>query len=349
MRSVVTWTVMVSGYAANGEMEAARDVFEKMPKRNFYVWSVLIMGYFRAGDFVKARQVFDDAGSWNVVVWNSLISGYAQNGMCEEVFDAFRKMREEGFKPDEVTLASVLSACAQSGRLDIGREIHRIIYVNRIEMNEFILNGLVDMYAKCGDLENARSIFHEVPRRNTSTWNSLITGYAIHGRSREAVEIFGTMEGSGEKPDSVTFLSVLSACAHGGFLDVGLESFSKMKIYGLKPNMKHYGCLVDLLGRAGRLQDAFEVIKGMPMTPNDKVLGAMLGACRIYSDATMAANVMELVGKLKTKYGLANDKHYVLLSSMYAESERWAMSEGARVVFHSTGAEKTPGHSALVI
>ncbi|KAK4383860.1 Pentatricopeptide repeat-containing protein [Sesamum angolense] len=224
-----------------------------------------------------------------------MISGYAQNGMCKEALDAFIRMRGDGFEPDEVTFASVLSACAQSGMLDVGKEIHEMILQSRIELNEFVLNGLVDMYAKCGDLGNARLIFEGMSVKNSAPWNSLITGFAIHGQCRDAIELFSRMESSGVKPDGVTFLSVLSACAHGGFVDEGLETFSKMEKYGLTANIKHYGCLVDLLGRAGKLQDAFSLVKEMPMAPNDRVLGALLGACRIHSDAFMAENVLELV------------------------------------------------------
>ncbi|KAK6115639.1 hypothetical protein DH2020_007908 [Rehmannia glutinosa] len=348
LKNVVTWTVMVNGYVSNGDMEAAREVFEGMKVRNFFVWSVMITGYFKKGDAVKAREIFDGMSLRNLVNWNSLISGYAQNGMCEEVFDSFTRMQGEGFEPDEVTLTSVLSACAQSGMLDIGKEIHEIIRTKNIELNEFVLNGLVDMYAKCGDLGNARLIFEEILVKNSATWNSLITGFAIHGQSREAIEFFGKMEESGVKPDAVTFLSVLSACAHGGFVDVGLEAFSKMEKYGLKPNIKHYGCLVDMLGRAGKLQDAFNVVKGMPIAPNDTVLGALLGACRIHSDTIMAENVLELIGKLNSQHGSHDDAHYVLLSNIYAASERWEMAEGARVVFSARGSEKTPGCSVLM-
>ncbi|KAI3460513.1 hypothetical protein Pfo_017176 [Paulownia fortunei] len=348
LKNVVTWTVMVDGYASNQDMEAAREVFERMRVRNFYVWSVMITGYFKKGDVVKAREIFDGMSLRNLVNWNSLISGYAQNGMSNEAFDAFTRMQGEGFEPDEVTFASVLSACAQSGMLDIGKEIHEIILKKRIELNEFVLNGLVDMYAKCGDLGNARLIFEGMSVKNSATWNSLITGFSIHGQCREAIEFFSRMEESGVKPDGVTFLSVLSACAHGGLVEEGLEAFSKMDKYGLKPNIKHYGCLVDLLGRAGKLKDALNLVKGMPMAPNDTVLGALLGACRIYSDTIMAENVLELVSKLNSYHSSHDDAHYVLLSNIYAASDRWEMAEGVRVVFSARGSEKTPGCSVLM-
>ncbi|KAL0360438.1 UNVERIFIED_CONTAM: Pentatricopeptide repeat-containing protein [Sesamum radiatum] len=348
LKNVGTWTIMVDGYVSNGDMKAAREVFEKMPVRNFYVWSVMITGYFKEGDVLKAREIFDAMSMRNLVIWNSMISGYAQNGMCKEALDAFMRMRGDGFEPDEVTFASVLSACAQSGMLDVGKEIHEMILQRRIELNEFVLNGLVDMYAKCGDLANARLIFEGMSVKNSAPWNSLITGFAIHGQCREAIELFSRMESSGVKPDGVTFLSVLSACAHGGFVDEGLETFSKMETYGVTANIKHYGCLVDLLGRAGKLQDAFNLVKEMPMAPNDRVLGALLGACRIHSNTFMAENVLELVSKLNSYHVSHDDTHYLVLSNIYAASERWEMAEEMRVAFSARGSKKIRGHSALM-
>ncbi|KAG8389795.1 hypothetical protein BUALT_Bualt01G0015600 [Buddleja alternifolia] len=348
LKNVVTWTVMVDGYVSNGDMEAAREMFERMKERNFYVWSVMISGYFKKGDVVRAREIFDTMSLRNLVNWNSLISGYAQNGMFEEALDAFMSMQEQGFEPDEVTLASVLSACAQSGMLDFGKKIHEMIAKKRIELNEFVLNGLVDMYAKCGDLENAMLIFEGMSFKNSATWNSLITGFAIHGQCREAVNFFSRMEESSVKPDGVTFLSVLSACAHGGFVEEGLEAFSKMEKYGLKANVKHYGCLVDLLGRASKLQEAFKLVKGMPMAPNDTVLGALLGACRIHSDTIMTEDVLQFISEMNSCNGSYDDAHYVLLSNIYAASERWEMAEGMRVGISGKGYEKTRGYSALI-
>ncbi|KAH6835248.1 Pentatricopeptide repeat superfamily protein [Perilla frutescens var. hirtella] len=348
LKNVVTWTVMVDMYASNGDMEAAREMFEMMGVRNFYVWSVMITGYFKKGDVVKAREVFDGMSLRNLVNWNSLISGYAQNGMCEEVMDAFTRMQEEGFEPDEVTLVSVLSACAQTGMLNVGKEIHERIFSSRIELNVFVVNALVDMYAKCGDLGTARLIFEEALVKNSATWNSLITGFAIHGQCGMAIEFFSRMEESGMKPDEVTFLSVLSACAHGGLVEEGLESFSKMWKYGVKHNIKHYGCLVDLLGRAGRLQDAFNLVRGMPMEPNDTVLGALLGSCRTHSGTTMTENVLEFIREL-SDHSSNEDDHYLLLSNIYAASERWEMAERVRIAFSARGSVKTTGCSVLMI
>ncbi|XP_019230652.1 PREDICTED: pentatricopeptide repeat-containing protein At3g21470 [Nicotiana attenuata] len=349
LRNVVTWSVMVDGYASNGDMDAARELFEIMPRRNFYVWSSMVSGYFKKGDVKSAKAIFDRMTMKNLVNWNSLICGYTQNGCCEEALEAFSKMQDEGFEPDEVTVVSVLSACAQLALLDVGKEVHEMIVRKGIELNQFVLNGLVDMYAKCGDLSNGRLIFEGMSVKNDAAWNSLISGYATHGHCVEAINFFERMKSSGVKPNDITFLSVLSACAHGGFVEEGLEIFSGMEKYGLKASIKHYGCLVDLLGRAGRLTEACDLIKGMPVTPNDTVLGALLGACRVHSDTDVVENVLKEVKNLSSSCNSSVDAHYVILSNLYAASERWEKAERMRFALSNKGSQKTPGCSVVML
>lgn len=349
LKTVVTWTVMVDSYSRNGEMDEANEVFKVMPRRNFYVWSSMISGYFKKGEVEKAKVIFDQMKTRNLVNWNSLISGYAQNGLCKEALDAFKRMQLERFEPDEFTLVSVLSACAQEGLLDAGKEIHEMIIQGKLPLNHFVLNGLVDMYAKCGDLRNANLIFEEMPRKNKAAWNALILGFAIQGQCRKAIEYLDKMESTGEKPDNITFLAVLSACVHGGFVEEGLETFSKMEKYGLSANIKHYGCLVDLLGRAGKLEEAYNLIQGMPVEPNEKVLGALLGACLIHSDTYMAERVLRKIENLNYIGNSSDPRHYVLLSSIYAVSEKWQKAEGMRVALTAQGSQKTPGYSAVIL
>ncbi|KAK2979846.1 hypothetical protein RJ640_026560 [Escallonia rubra] len=347
IESVATWTAMVDGYVRNGEMDAARELFEAMPRRNFFVWSCMTSGYFKEGNVKEAEAIFDRIPVRNLVNWNSLISGYAQNGCCEEALDAFRKMQAEGLDPDGVSFASALSACAQLGCLDAGQKIHELLIRKGVEVNRFILNGLVDMYVKCGDLANARLIFEGILERNSSCWNSMILGLAIHGECEAAIELFGRMENSSEKPDETTFMCVLSACAHGGFVNEGLEIFSKMDKYGLTASIKHFGCLIDLLGRAGRLKEAYDVITKMPMKPNDTIWGALLGACRIHFDTDLADLVLGELNKPDSDASSVDKSHYVSLSNIYAASEKWEKARKMRVVLWNKGFEKTPGHSLL--
>ncbi|KAJ8771640.1 hypothetical protein K2173_026817 [Erythroxylum novogranatense] len=346
LKNVVTWTVMVDGYASKGEMAAARSLFKEMPERNFFVWSSMISGYCKIGAVREARVIFDRIPVRNLVNWNALICGYVQNGFCEEGLEAFRNMQAEGFQPDEVTVVSVLSACAQLGLLDFGTYIHQLIYNKRMKMNQFVTNALVDMYAKCGDLKNARLIFEIIPNKNISCWNTIISGLAVHGQCEEALKFFRRMEESNVKPDEITFLSVLSACAHGGFANEGLETLFKMAKYGLTASIKHYGCVVDLLGRAGRLQDAYNLTKQMPIRPNDAVWGALLGACRIHMDR---GDLVERVREEVSAADLSCYPHYVLLSNIYAAANSWVKAESMRMVMVTKGLQKIPGRSSIML
>ncbi|KAG9457261.1 hypothetical protein H6P81_001769 [Aristolochia fimbriata] len=350
MRNVVTWTVMVDGYARNGEMEAASQVFEEMPERNFYAWSCMIDGYCKKGEVAEARKVFNRMPARNLVNWNALIAGYAQNGFCKEALEALREMQTQGFKPDEVTIASALSACGQLASLDDGKEIHNLINRERIKLNQFVLNGLVDMYSKCGDLRTAKAIFEGMSHRNEVCWNSMITGLAIHGDLQQALAFFSRMESSEVKPNDVTFLSVLWACAHGGLVEEGLEIFAKMKDkYGLTARLEHYGCLVDLLGRAGRLMEAFDVVKSMPMDSNDVIWGTLLGACRVHMNVEMADLVLMEVGASESGSDSTDNARSVLISNIFAASSRWVESEKVRVMMLKNGMKKAPGCSSIML
>ncbi|KAJ7959233.1 Pentatricopeptide repeat-containing protein [Quillaja saponaria] len=348
LRNVVTWTVMVDGYTRNGEMEAARELFEQMPQRNFFVWSSMISGYCKKGFVMEGKSIFDRIPVRNLENWNSMISGYAQNGFGEEALEAFENMQTEGFQPDEFTVVSALSACAQLGRLDNGKEIHHMLSQKGIQINDFVLNGLVDMYAKCGELANAISIFEDSTVKHSSCWNAMISGLAINGNCKEALEFFDRMEDLNVRPDRVTFLSVLSACAHGGLVDEALKVLYKMERCGSEIDIKHYGCLVDLLGRAGRLKEAYDLIKRMPMKPNYRVLGAMLGACRIHLDMKLAEQVMQEVSKPSLNTISTDNSHYVLLSNIYAASGRWENAERLRMAMVGKGFRKTPGCSSVM-
>ncbi|XP_073098991.1 pentatricopeptide repeat-containing protein At3g21470-like [Elaeis guineensis] len=349
MRTVVTWTVMVHGYTVNGEMEAARELFDRMPFRNLFVWSSMITGYFKKGDAEEAGAIFSQMPVRNLVNWNALIAGYTQIGCSEEALEAFRQMQEHGFEPDEFTIASVLSACSQLGSLDCGKKIHELINRKKIKTNHFVLNGLVDMYAKCGDLERARKIFDGMRRKNSVCWNSMISGLASHGRSEEALNLFAQMEELEETPNEITFLVILSACTHGGFVKEGLEIFEKMDKYGLVAGVEHYGCLVDLLGRAGRLAEAYDVIKKMPMKPNEVVWGALLGACKVHMDMEIADKVVHEIGTLNSGAGSINDAQYVVLSNIYAASEKWKEAERIRSRMVENGIQKMPGCSSIMV
>lgn len=348
MKNTITWTVMVDGYAKIGKMETAREIFEQMPQRNFFVWSCMISGYSKIGSVEEAKAIFGRVPDRNLEIWNSMLSGYVHNGYFEEALQAFIDMQAEGFEPDEITVVSILSACAQLGQLNAGKKIHHLIRHKKIKMNRFILSGLIDMYGKCGDLINAISVFEEFTERNIFCWNAMMSGFSINGKCYEVLSFFGRMQKSNIRPDSITFVAVLSAFAHGGLVNEALEVISEMERSGLEISIKHYGCMVDLLGRAGRLNEAYELIKRMPMKPNDTVLGSMLGACRIHSDLKLAEQVMKEISPQSLDSLSGDDSYNVLMSNIYAASEKWEKAERMRVVMVNGGSQKTPGCSSVM-
>ncbi|KAG7578157.1 Pentatricopeptide repeat [Arabidopsis thaliana x Arabidopsis arenosa] len=346
LKNVKAWSVMLGVYVSNRKMEDARNFFEVIPEKNSFVWSLMISGYFRIGDVHEATAAFYRVFARDLVIWNTLIAGYAQNGYSDNAIDAFHNMQGEGYEPDAVTVSSVLSACAQSGRLDVGREVHSLINRKGIELNQFVSNALIDMYAKCGDLENATSVFESFSLRSLACWNSMISCLAIHGKGKEALEMFRTMESLDLKPDEITFLAVLIACVHGGFLMEGLKIFSEMKTQDVKPNVKHFGCLIHLLGRSGKLKEAYRLVKEMPVKPNDTVLGALLGACNVHKDTEMAEQVMKII---ETAGNSDSENHLASISNLYAHTERWETAEALRVEMEKRGLEKSPGLSSVVL
>ncbi|CAL9221756.1 unnamed protein product [Arabidopsis halleri] len=394
LKNVKAWSVMLGVYVSNRKMEDARKFFEDIPEKNSFVWSLMISGYFRIGDVHEATATFYRVFARDLVIWNTLITGYAQNGYSDDAIDAFHNMQGEGYEPDAVTVSSVLSACAQSGRLDVGREVHSLINHKGIELNQFVSNALIDMYAKCGDLENATSVFESISLRSVACWNSMISCLAIHGKGKEALEMFRTLEsldlkpdsvfeslslrslacwnsmisclaihGKGKealemfrtmesldlKPDEITFLAVLTACVHGGFLMEGLKIFSEMKTQDVKPNVKHFGCLIHLLGRSGKLKEAYRLVKEMPVKPNDTVLGALLGACKVHMDTEMAEQVMKIIETVGSITNSDNENHLASISNLYAHTERWETAEALRVEMEKRGLEKSPGLSSVVL
>jgi pentatricopeptide repeat protein len=330
MRTVVTWTVVVHGYVAAGDMETARELFDRMSARNAFVWSSMVIGYFKAGDVDEAQALFDRIPVRNLVNWNALIAGYAQIGCCEEALEAFHSMLEERVKPDEFTMVSVLSACAQLGSLEQGKKVHDFINRKHIRKNHFVMNGLVDMYAKCGDLEYALYIFDSMRCRNTECCNSMISALASYGRSGEALRLFCQMERSEQKLNAITLVAVLGACTHGGFVEEGLRIFDNFHVYGVEARIEHYGSLVDLLARAGKLKVAYDIVKNMPEEPNEVIWGALLGACRVHGDAEMSRRVSEEIHQLHSGHASSNDAEYIMLSNIMAASESWEQAEHVR-------------------
>eukprot|EP01018_Ginkgo_biloba_P002600 Gb_38500 [translate_table: standard] len=345
-QNMISWNAMMAGCAQNGCVDKALELFQKMPDRNVVSWNTMMIGYAQNGHVDKAVKVFQEMPERNIVSWTVMIAGYAQNGHNEEALKFFQQMQLAGVKPDSKTFASVLPACANLAALEQGIEIHNEIIRNGFETDIFLLNALVDMYAKCGIIQKARDLFDRMHQRNTYSWTSIIAGYALHGCGKEALKLFEQMEKSGITPDQVTFVCVLSACCHAGLVDEGWHYFHRMsQYYHIMPAMEHYGCMVDLLGRAGRLNEALDFIYKMPIKPDATVWGCLLGACRIHNCIELGERVADHFLELDRK----NSAPYVLLSNMYAAAGRWNDIEMVRKKMKDRKVKKTPGCSWIEV
>jgi pentatricopeptide repeat protein len=294
----------------------------------------------------EAREVFDGMPARDKVSWTALIDGCAKNGHHEEAIDGFHAMLRNGVEPDYVTLVAVISACAEVGALGLGMWVHRFVAKQGLEHNVRVANSLVDMYARCGQVELARQVFGKMRKRTVVSWNSMIVGFAANGRCADAIEHFEAMREAGFRPDAVTFTGVLTACSHAGLTDEGLRYYDAMRSeHGIAARMEHYGCVVDLLGRAGRLDEAMKVVMTMPMRPNEVVLGALLAGCRMHGDVDMAEQLMQDL--LEQDPG--GDSNYVLLSNIYAADGKWDGVGKVRSLMKARRVKKTPGHSAVEI
>eukprot|EP01018_Ginkgo_biloba_P002566 Gb_33727 [translate_table: standard] len=344
-RDVVSWNAMIAGYAQNGQVDKAFKLFQEMPTRNVISWNTMIAGYAQNGSLDKSLRLFQRMPKRDVVSWNAMIAGYAQNGHAEEALKLFRHMPLAGVKPNSKTFASILSACANIAALEQGKEIHDEIN-SGLQSDVFVGSALIDMYARSGSIEYARHLFDKMPQRNVVSWNAMIRGFAMHGRGKEALELFEQMQHSGTVPDHVTFVGVLSACCHAGLVDDGLRYFDLMsQWYNIIPSMEHYGCMVSLLGRAGRLDEAQDFINKMPMKPDATVWGCLLGACRIHNNIELGERMAEYLFELEPN----NATPYVLLSNIYAAAGRWDDFEKVRKLRKDRMVKKNPGCSWIEV
>ncbi|KAL9242304.1 hypothetical protein vseg_016319 [Gypsophila vaccaria] len=298
------------------------------------------------GDFGNARKVFDESPERKLGSWNALISGLGQCGRLSEVLGMFPRMRRAGVEPDGVTMVSVISACGGLGDLKLGQQLHKFVYQVKVRRDGDVsmLNSVVDMYGKCGRMDLANRVFSEMLQRNVSSWTSMIVGYANHGHVKEALECFRAMVEANVMPNHVTFVGVLGACVHGGMVDEGKRWFKAMhNVYGVKPGMKHYGCMVDLLGRAGLLDEARDMVEKMPMKPNVVIYGCLLGACERYSNV----EVGEWVAGRFLELDPGNDGVYVVLSNIYANRDMWYEVERIREVMKQRRLPKIQGYSSV--
>ncbi|XP_022727273.1 pentatricopeptide repeat-containing protein At2g13600 [Durio zibethinus] len=348
---LVLCNALVDMYAKCSRINEARCVFDRMPLRNVVSETSMVSGYAKAASVKTARLMFTKMMERNIVSWNALIAGYTQNGEDEEALRLFCLLKRDSVWPTHYTYGNLLNACANLADLQLGRQAHTHVLKHgfRFQFGEesiFVGNSLIDMYMKCGSVEDGDQVFKNMMERDWVSWNALIVGYAQNGYGNKALELFKNMLESGEKPDHVTMIGVLCACSHSGLVEEGRHYFSSMsREHGLVPLKDHYTCMVDLLGRAGCLIEAKNLIETMPMKPDAVVWGSLLGACKIHRDIALGNYVAEKLLEIDP----SNSGPYVLLSNMYAELGRWGDVVRIRKLMRKRGVIKQPGCSWIEI
>ncbi|KAG2728797.1 hypothetical protein I3760_01G221200 [Carya illinoinensis] len=341
---------LICMYGKFGDVKNAQNLFLEMEMKNLVSWNALITSYAESGLCDEAFAIFsqletandDSTGRPNVISWSAVINGFASKGRGEESLELFRQMQLAKVMASSVTVSGVLSVCAELAALNLGREVHGHAVRALMDSNILVGNGLINMYSRCGSFKEAHLVFEKIDRRDLISWNSMIAGYGMHGLGESALKSFDQMIESGLKPDSVTFIALLSACSHAGLVDEGRRLFNQMiKEFRIEPQMEHYSCMVDLLGRAGFLQEASDIVKSMPMEPNDCVWGALLNSCRMYKNTDVAEETASYIFNLNSD----TTGSYMLLSNIYATSGRWEDSARVRVSAKTKGLKKIPGQS----
>ncbi|CAN1846424.1 Pentatricopeptide repeat-containing protein At2g29760, chloroplastic [Linum perenne] len=338
---------MIDMFVKCGEVEIARGLFDNMEKRDVVSWTTMIDGYAKMSEYGIARDIFDSMPRKEIPAWNVLISAYEQNGKPKEALAIFRELQlSKSAKPDQVTLLSMLSACAQLGAMDIGEWIHGYIKKQGIQLNRNLATSLIDMYSKSGDVEKALEVFHSINHKDVFVWSAMIAGLAMHGRGEAAMKLFVKMQEVKTKPNFVTFTNLLCACSHSGLVDEGKRLFDQMeRVYGVVPEVKHYACMVDMLGRAGHLEEAMKFIENMPLAPSASVWGALLSACCIHGNLELAEKACSHLLDIEP----GNHGAYILLSNLYAKSENWEGVSRLRQQMRESGLKKEQGCSSIEI
>lgn len=314
-----------------------------------FVQNSLVHFYSACGLFEHAHSLFAAAArsERNLVTWNSVINGFSINGRPNETLTLFRQMLAEDphIAPDAFTLVGLLSASAELGALALGRRAHAYLLKAGFGSNSHVGNALVDLYSKCGRIRDAVGVFDEMcGGRNVVSWTSLIVGLAVNGFGKEALELFWRMEEEGLAPTEITLVGVLYSCSHCGLVDEGFRYFDRMRReYGIEPKIEHYGCMVDLLGRAGLVEEAHDFIMKMPVEPNAVVWRTLLGACAMHKKVDLGEAAWDRLVRLDP--GHSGD--YVLLSNLYASVSRWGDVQRLRSSMLKGGVKKNPGHSLV--
>ncbi|KAI7746684.1 hypothetical protein M8C21_018296, partial [Ambrosia artemisiifolia] len=339
-KDAVSWNALIGGYVQAENIEEAYKHFNAMPYKDVYSWTTMISGFSNKGFTEKSVELFNIMPYKDDIAWTALISGFASNGEYEESIRWFIQMLQAAVKPNALTFSSVLSSSSSLAALNQGQQIHTHVVKMGMEFDLSVQNSLVSFYAKCGCVNDAYKVFNSLDIPNAVSYNSMINGFAQNGYGKEALDLFIKMEENGAEPNDITFLGVLSACTHVGLVAEGRKYFKSMRaLYKIEPSLDHYACMVDLLGRAGLLDEAYDFIKSMPSEPHSGVWGALLGASRTHFRLDLAEIAAQHISELEPD----NATPYVVLSDIYMVSRKRENEELVRTMKRLRGLKKSPG------
>ncbi|KAK2970859.1 hypothetical protein RJ640_006522 [Escallonia rubra] len=345
-KDVVSWNSIIFGYVQAGQVEEAYELFKEVPEKDVVSWTTMITGYSNQGLTGKSIELFKMMPEKDDVAWTALISGFVSNGEYEEALFWFILMLEKAVRPNPLTFSSVLSSAAGLATLNQGLQIHTHVLKLYMEFDLSVQNSLVSMYSKCGSVNDAYRIFKSISAPNLVSYNSMITGFAQNGFGKEAIFLFKKMQDEVREVNGVTFLGILSACTHVGLVEEGWNYFKSMRsTYKIEPGPDHYACMVDLLGRAGLLDQAINLISSMPIEPHSGVWGALLAASRTHLRLDLAKVASQHLSELEPN----NATPYVVLSDLYSVSGKKKDEEQLRIAMKSKGIKKSPGCSWITV
>ncbi|WCJ21369.1 Pentatricopeptide repeat (PPR) superfamily protein [Euphorbia peplus] len=312
---------------------------------DIYVGNSLLNVYASCGQMGLCRKVFDEMSEKDVVSWTVLIMGYRNAEKYDESLISFEQMQYSGVAPNRVTMVNVLGACASFGAIEMGVWIHDFIRRNGWELDVILGTSLIDMYMKCGRIDEGLNVFSSMKKRNVFAWNAIIKGFAFSKFGQDALCCFDRMKQEGLEPDEVTLVNVLSACSHSGMVHIGQQIFSSLVNgdYRFPPNAKHYACMIDLFARAGYLDEAFRFIREMPFEPTKSMWGSLLNGCRAHKNLEFGEFVTKKLIELEPE----NSAYYVILSKLYSEMGKWEAAAQVRELMKSKGLKKDLGYSSV--
>ncbi|XP_058110777.1 pentatricopeptide repeat-containing protein At3g14730 [Magnolia sinica] len=350
--SKFTVTGVLSVFTALEDLRSGQKIHGFVEKIGYgsdiIVLNSLIDMYGKCKCIKDAQEIFERMHQRDLFSWNSILSVYEQSGDHDGTLRLFDRMRDAGIQPDSITISTILPVCSQLAALMHGREIHGYMIVSgmRRDGDVYVENAIIDMYAKCGSLRDARVVFDRMMDRDVVSWNIMILGYGLHGHGHEALDVFSSMLAKNVEPDEVTFVGVLTACSHAGLVGRGLEILVSMEPdHGVIPTVEHYACAVDMLGRAGRLSESYELARTMPIEPNPIVWRALLAACRLHGDASLAEIAASQIFELEP----GHCGSYVLLANVYGDTGRYKDVSEVRQTMKLRNVRKMPGCSWIEV